>query len=83
MDNKQGRPPKTYKSEYIKKGVNLAPTETQLRIAKLDFEFYEQLDELFNQYDKVIEEVHAGLSKEKAYYKLCRILFDIKAIYDI
>ena len=83
MDNKQGRPPKTYKSEYIKKGVNLAPTEAQLRIAKLDLEFYEKVDKLLNEYDKVVQQVHKGLSKEKAYYKLCRILFEFKKIYDI
>lgn len=83
MDNKQGRPPKTYKSEYIKRGINLAPTETQLRIAKLDFEFYEKVDKLFNQYDNVVEEVHRGLTKDKAYYRLCMILFELKSIYDI
>ena len=80
MENKQGRPKKI---REIKKKVNTKLTPAQLKIAEREFEFYEQLDKLLNEYDKVVQQVHKGLSKEKAYYKLCRILFDIKAIYDI
>ena len=42
------------------------------------YEYYEQLNKLFEKYDQVIEEVHTGLSKDKAYYQLCRILFEFK-----
>ena len=41
-------------------------------------EYYEQIEKLFEKYDQVIEEVHTGLPKDKAYYQLCRILFEFK-----
>ena len=43
------------------------------------YEYYEQIDKLFEKYDETIEEVHLKrLSKDKAYYQLCRILFEFK-----
>ena len=42
------------------------------------YEYYEQIEKLFEKYDQVIEEVHTGLPKDKAYYRLCMILFEFK-----